>query len=51
MKAIIAIIPKYTQGPNKGQDWSPLTESHVRILIGEAMKRTGLEWEIIRLEE
>lgn len=47
MKAILHIEAK-TQD---GQDWSPLSESHIRFLISEAMKRTGLRWEIIRIEE
>lgn len=47
MKAIISVEAK-TQD---GQDWSPLNESHIRYLIGEAMKRTGLRWEFVRIEE
>ena len=46
MTITVKIIPKYTEGPNKGQDWSPLTEAHCRVLVEQAMRRTGLYYEI-----
>lgn len=48
MKAIILKVEAKTQD---GQDWSPLSESHIRFLVGEAMKRTGLRYEIVRVED
>lgn len=49
-KCTMTITVKIEAKTQDGQDWSPLSEAHCRFLVGEAMKRTGLYYEIISIE-
>ena len=50
MKTItIKLRAKHTEGPNKGQEWSPQTDDHLEYLVKQRLH--GLDYEIISIEE
>ena len=52
MKTItIKLRAKHTEGPNKGQEWSPQTDAHILKLVGWALAPTKLDYEIVKIEE
>lgn len=51
MKSILIRLYAKTPLVNGDKEWSPQTDSHVEFLARQAMDRTQLDYDIIKIED